>query len=55
MHLKPTSGCQISTLIFGFGETLYIFHKKLTKDGKVLCHSELMSKVLPRRLPDLSH
>jgi hypothetical protein len=24
MHLKPTAGCQISTLIFGFGGTLYI-------------------------------
>jgi hypothetical protein len=54
MFLKPTAGCQITALIFGFGGTLYIFHEKLTKDGKVLCHSELMSKVLPRRLPDLS-
>jgi hypothetical protein len=36
MHLKPTSGCQISTLIFGFGETLYISHEKLPKDSKVL-------------------
>jgi hypothetical protein len=25
MHLKPTAGCQISTLIFGFGGTLYIY------------------------------
>ena len=54
MHLKPTAGCQISTLIFGFGGTLCIFHEKLTKDGKVLCHSGLMSKVFPRRVPDLS-
>jgi hypothetical protein len=29
MHLKPTAECQISTLIFGFGEeTLYISHEK---------------------------
>jgi hypothetical protein len=27
MHLKPTAGCQISTLIFGFVGTLYIFHE----------------------------
>ena len=55
MHLKPTAGCQISTLIFGFvGGTLYIFHEKLPKDDKVLCHSEFMSKVLPEPLTDLS-
>ena len=58
MHLKPTAGCQISTLIFGFGGggggTLYIFHEKLPKDGKVLCHSGFMSKVLPGSLTDLS-
>ena len=56
MHLKPTAGCQISTLIFGFGGggTLYIFHEKLPKDGKVLCHSGFMSKVLPGPLTDLS-
>jgi hypothetical protein len=38
MHFKPTAGCQISTLIFGFGETLFISHEKLPKDSKVLCH-----------------
>ena len=55
MHLKPTAGCQISTLIFGFGgRTLCIFHEKLPKDGKVLCHSGCMSKVLPGPLTDLS-
>ena len=55
MHLKPTAGCQISTLIFGFGEeTLYISHEKLSKDGKVLCHFQFMSKVLPGPLSDLS-
>jgi hypothetical protein len=54
MHLKPTVGCQISTLIFGFGGTLYIFHEKLSKDGKVLCHSGFKSKVLPGHLTDLS-
>jgi hypothetical protein len=55
MHLKPTAGCQISTLIFGFGEgTLYISHEKLPKDGKVLCHLGFKSKVLPGPLTDLS-
>jgi hypothetical protein len=55
MHIKSTAGCQISTLIFGFGVgTLYIFHEKLPKDGKVLFHSGFMSKVLPGPLTDLS-
>ena len=55
MHLKPTAGCQISTLIFGFGKgTLYIFHEQLPKDGKVLCHPEFKSNVLPGPLTDLS-
>jgi hypothetical protein len=48
MHLEPTAGCQISTLIFGFGrETPFISPKKLSKNGKVLCHSGLNSNVLP--------
>jgi hypothetical protein len=34
MQIKPTARCQISTLIFGFGETLNISHAKLPKDGK---------------------
>ena len=54
MHLKPKAACQISTLIFGFGGTLYIFHEKLPKDGKVLFHLGFMSKVLPGPLTDLS-
>jgi hypothetical protein len=54
MHLKPTAGCQKSTLIFGFEGTLYIFHEKIPKDGKVLFHSGFMSKVLPGPLTDLS-
>jgi hypothetical protein len=55
MHLKPTAGCQISTLIFGFvGETLYISHEKLPKDGTVLCHLDFNSKVFPRALTDIS-
>jgi hypothetical protein len=56
MHLKPTAGCQISTLIFIFGEPgiLYISHEKLPKDGKVLCHSGFKSNVLPGPLIDLS-
>ena len=54
MHLKPTAECQISTLIFGFGATLYISNDKLPKDGKVLYHLEFSSKVLPGVLTDLS-
>ena len=54
MHLKPTAGCQISTLIFGFTGALYISHEKLPKDGKVLCHLEFKSKVLPGTLTNLS-
>ena len=54
MHLKPTAGCQISTLIFGFGGTLYISVDKLPKDGNVLCHLEFNSKVLPGSFTDLS-
>ena len=55
MHLKRTAGCQISTLIFGFGEgTLYISHEKLEKDGRVLCLLGCKSKVLTETLTDLS-
>jgi hypothetical protein len=58
MRLKPTAGCQISTLIFGFGGggvgTLCISHDKLLKDGKVLCHLGIRSKVLPGPLTDIS-
>ena len=55
MHLKPTACCQISTLIFGFGEgTLYISHEKLSKDGKVLCLLGLKSKILPGSLTDVN-
>jgi hypothetical protein len=55
MDLKPTAGCQISTLIFRFvGETLYISHDKLQKDGKVLCHLGFTFKELPGPLTDLS-
>jgi hypothetical protein len=41
MHLKPTAGCQISTLIFGFG-------------GGPYCHLGFKSRVLPGPLPDFS-
>jgi hypothetical protein len=54
MHLKLTAWCQISTFIFGFGRgALYISHEKLPNDGKVLCHLEFKSKVLPGPLTDL--
>jgi hypothetical protein len=51
MHLEPTAGCQISTLLFGFA---YISHEKLEKDGKVLCHLGFKLKVLPGPFTDLS-
>jgi hypothetical protein len=54
MHLNATAGCQISTLIFGLGGTLYIFYEKLRKNGNVLCHSGFMSKVLSGPVTDLS-
>ena len=55
MHLKPTAGCQISTLIFGYGGgTLYTSDKQLPKNCKVLCHFGFKSKVLPGPLTDLS-
>ena len=56
MHLTPTAGCQLSTLIFGFGfgVTLYISNEKLPNDGKVLCPLGLKSKVLPGSLTDIS-
>jgi hypothetical protein len=55
MHLKPTAGCQISTLIFGYGwGTLYTSHEKYIKDSKILAHLGLRLKVLPGPLTDLS-
>jgi hypothetical protein len=57
MHLKPTAGCQISTLIFGFGDinrdplsTICFQISKLIFDTL----SEFKSKVLPGPLTDLS-
>jgi hypothetical protein len=51
MYLKPTAGCQISTLIFEkklwrVGPLLKS-HEKYIKDGKVLVHLGLRLKVLP--------
>ena len=56
MHLTLTAGCQISTLIFGFGfgVTLYISQEKFPNDGKVLCPLGLKSNVLPGSLTDIS-
>jgi hypothetical protein len=48
MDLKPTAGCQISTLIFGFvGETLYISHEKLPKDAKLFATWYLRQRYYP--------
>jgi hypothetical protein len=57
MHLKPTAGCQISTLIFENncgGGSLEISHEKYIKDGKVLAHLGFRLKVLPGSLTDVS-
>jgi hypothetical protein len=53
--IAPQAPSRVSniTLIFGFGGTLYISQEKLPKEGKVLCHLGLKSKVLPRTLTDL--
>jgi len=57
MYLKPTSCCQISTLIFEkqlWWGSLYISHEKYIKDGKVVALLGLRLTVLPRSLTDLS-
>jgi hypothetical protein len=58
MYLKPTAGCQISTLIFENKlwrvRFLLISHEKYIKDGKVLAHLGIKSKLLPRSLIDLT-
>jgi hypothetical protein len=58
MHLKPTAGCQTSTLIFekNFMEvgSLLISHDKYIKDGKVLDHLGFQSKVFPGPLTAIS-
>jgi hypothetical protein len=54
MHLKPTAGCQIPTLVFGFGvRTLCISHEKYIKNSKIVAHLGLRLKVLPGHLTDL--
>ena len=57
MHLKPTVGCQISTLIFYFflwRGSLLISYEKYIKDGKFLAHLGLQSRILHGSLTDLS-
>ena len=54
LHLKPTAGCQISTLLFGFVlGILCISHEKMTKNSKVLSHLRFNSRVLPEPLTDI--
>ena len=59
MHLKPTAGCEISTLIFEKkivegGAFLLISHEKYIKDGKVLAHLGFNLKVLHGSLTNVS-
>ena len=57
MHLKPTVGCQISTLIFEiklWRGSLSISHEKYIKDGKVLAHLGFKVKVFPGFITDVS-
>ena len=51
---QAQKGCQISTLIYRFGGNPYISHEILQKDGIVLCHLGLKSKVLPVPFTDVS-
>jgi hypothetical protein len=53
MHLKPTAGCQISTLIFE-NKLWRGVSIKYVKDGKVLAHFGLRLKIFPGSLTDLS-
>ena len=57
MHLKPTAGCQISTLIFEkqiVDGGLYEYPmKNYIKDGKVLARFVFKLKVFPESLTDL--
>jgi hypothetical protein len=57
MHLKPTAGCQISTLIFEnklWRGSLNISHEKYIKDGKVLAHLRFKLKAFPGSLTDVN-
>jgi hypothetical protein len=57
MHLKPTSGSQISTLIFEnklWREVSINIPWKIYQGRKVLAHFGLKLKVLPGSLTDLS-
>jgi hypothetical protein len=52
----PQAHSRVSNINFDIwiGGTLYISLEKLPKDGKVLCHLEIRSKVLPIYLTDLN-
>jgi hypothetical protein len=58
MYIKPTSGCQISTLIFENKlwrvGSLLISHEKYIKHGIVLAHLGFKLKVLQGSLNDVS-
>jgi hypothetical protein len=57
VHLKSSSGCQISTLIFEFFNwegTLSISHEQLAMGGKVLSHLGFKSKAYSGLLSNLS-
>jgi hypothetical protein len=53
MHLKPTAGCQISTLIFEKKVSI-ISNEKNIKDGKVLAHFGIKLKILLGSLTEVS-
>ena len=52
----PQAHSRVSNINFDIliGGTLCIFHEKLPKNGKVLCHSGFISKVLPGAVTDLT-
>ena len=50
MHLKPTAGCQISTLIFDFfygGGSLLISHENISRTAKFLTTCSLCQRYCP--------
>ena len=54
LHLKPTAGCPISTLIFGLRGGAINIPWKIAEGRQIFSHLGLKSKVLSEPLTDLS-
>jgi hypothetical protein len=48
MHLKPTAGCRISTLKFGFGDGGFPVHMKPSHQSSIKCKYRLLEKYCNR-------